>query len=88
MRAITALTAGPSKDVTRLNQVGKTLRLLEADPKHRGLQSHRFQSLDSVFGEAVWESYIENHTPPAWRIWWFFGPERDQITIVALGPHP
>jgi hypothetical protein len=52
------------------------------------LNSHRYRSLDSVFGETVWESYVENHAPSAWRIWWLYGPDDDMITVVDLGPHP
>ena len=54
--AVDALAKGPMKDETRLRKVGKTLRLLEADPHHPGLKSHRFRSLDGVWGEAIWES--------------------------------
>jgi hypothetical protein len=34
------------------------------------------------------ESYIENRTPSAWRIWWYFGPKDGQLTVVMIGPHP
>jgi len=39
----------------------------------------------------VWDSYVENKTPGAWRIFWHYGPdEADQkvITILAITPHP
>ncbi len=36
----------------------------------------------------LWESYVENKTPSAWRVWWIYGPADGQITIVTIGPHP
>ena len=37
---------------------------------------------------AVWESYVEQDTPAAWRVWWYYGPAKGEITVVDLGPHP
>jgi hypothetical protein len=41
-------------------------------------------------GEDVWESYVENNTPLAWRIFWCYTPDGgiQIITIVAITPHP
>lgn len=50
------------------------------------LQSHRYESLAGPNGEPVWESYVENQTPGAWRVWWH-GPEEGEISILAIGPH-
>ena len=70
-------------------KVLKTLRLLrDVGPSHPGLSSHKYHSLSGPGGEDVWESYIENRTPGAWRLWWVYGPDADTITIVTLGPHP
>jgi len=49
---------------------------------------HKYQSLTGPNGEDVWESYIENRTPGASRIWWLYGPTPDTLTILTLGPHP
>ncbi|MDA3644937.1 hypothetical protein LZ318_03855 [Saccharopolyspora indica] len=74
---------------TKFKKVRKTLRLLEqAGPRHPGLRSHAYQSVPAPDGGTLWESYVENHTPSAWRIWWFYGPDEEQITIVTIGPHP
>jgi hypothetical protein len=75
-------------DPKRLTKVKKCLVRLGDDPRYRGLATHRYQSLDDTFGEKIWESYVENRMPAAWRIWWFFGPEGNVITAVDLGPHP
>ncbi len=73
---------------TKLKKVRKALRLLQnPGPKHPGLNSHRYQSVPGPGGAALWESYVENKTPSAWRIWWIFG-NSDEIIIVTIGPHP
>jgi hypothetical protein len=73
----------------KLKKVRKALRLLEqVGPSHPGLQSHLYHSLKGPNGEAVWESYIENQTPSAWRMWWVYGPGPDEITVLTIGPHP
>ena len=73
----------------KLKKVRKALRLLELQgPRYPGLHSHEYQSIRGPGGAPVWESYVENKTPSAWRIWWIYGPEQDQITIVTIGPHP
>lgn len=67
----------------------KTLRLLQdIGPAHPGLSSHKYHLRSGAGGQDLWESYVENGTPGAWRIWWLYGPEADSITIVTLGPHP
>jgi hypothetical protein len=75
-------------DQRKTKKVVKALALLEADPAYPGLASHRFDALDKTFDQTIWESYVENDTPSAWRIWWYFGPDQGQITVVDVGPHP
>jgi len=72
----------------KLKKVRNALGRLELDPRHPGLQSHRYESLAGPNGEPVWESYAENKTPSAWRIWWWYGPGQQEISILAIGPHP
>ena len=38
--------------------------------------------------EPVFEAYAENQTPGAYRIFWCYGPDKKQITIIAITPHP
>ncbi len=73
----------------KLKKTKKALRLLrDVGPKHPGLNSHKYHSITGPSGEGVWESYIENRTPGAWRLWWVYGPGPDALTIVTIGPHP
>jgi hypothetical protein len=72
----------------RLKAVRKTLALLETDPRHPGLQSHEFKSLSRVQGVKVFEVYAEQDTPAAYRVFWHYGPEKGQLTIIAITSHP
>jgi hypothetical protein len=72
----------------RLNAVRKTLARLESNPRHPGLQSHKFQSLVGPNGEDVFAAYAEQSTPAAYRVFWCYGPEKRQITIIAITRHP
>lgn len=74
---------------TKPKKIQKSLRLLQhAGPRHPGLHSHGYTSVPGPGGEQLWESYVENRTPSAWRIWWIYGPGDGQLTIVTIGPHP
>lgn len=72
----------------KLRKVRKALGQLQNNPRHPGLNSHKYSSLQGPGGEDVWDSYVENNTPSAWRIYWCYGPGPDQITIITIGPHP
>ena len=69
-------------------QMGKTMALLSGNPRHPGLHSHEITSLTARYGQRVWESYLENDTPKAGRIFWCYGPDKGSITIIGLKPHP
>lgn len=68
--------------------IGKALVLLANDPRHPGLQSHEITSLSARYGQKVWESYLQNNTPAAGRIFWTYGPAKGDITVIGLEPHP
>ena len=76
------------KDLVKLKKVRACLGRIELDPRHPGLHSHKYTELKGLNGEDIWESYVENNVPAAWRVFWHYGPERLQITIIAITPHP
>lgn len=76
------------KEEKLYKQVGKAIYLLSQNPRYPGLQSHEITSLSSRYGMKVWESYLENNTPAAGRIFWVYGPSQGDITIIGLEPHP
>jgi hypothetical protein len=71
----------------RFKSVQKVLGLLETNPRHPSLHTHKFQTLQGPNGEPVFESYAENKTPAAYRIFFYRGTD-DQIVIIAITPHP
>lgn len=72
----------------RLKAVRKALGYLETNPRHPGLNTHKYDSIKGPANEEVFEAYAENKTPAAWRIFWHYGPGRKSITILAITPHP
>jgi hypothetical protein len=66
----------------------KALGYLETNPRHPSLNTHKYSSLRGSSGEEVFEAYVENKTPAAYRIFWCYGPDKKQITILAITPHP
>jgi hypothetical protein len=72
----------------RYKTVIKALGYLENNPKHPGLNTHKYSSLSGENGEEIFECYAENKTPAAYRIFFHYGPKRNIITIITITPHP
>ncbi len=96
-KAISSLDARLKKKKTKAStaeglfkQVKKCLDLLKEDTRHPGLSTRQFRSKDHPHaqGGKVFEAYIQQGTPGAYRLFWCYGPEKDQITIIAITPHP
>jgi hypothetical protein len=71
-------------------QVKKCIDNLLNNPRHPGLKTHKFTSLAHPYDlkKDVFEAYVQNHTPGAYRLFWCYGPGKDEITIIAITPHP
>jgi hypothetical protein len=82
--------ANASKAEGLFKQVEKCIRLLLENPKHPGLQTHKYDSIvnphDST--KRVFEAYAQNKTPGAYRVFWCYGPNKGELTIVAITRHP
>jgi hypothetical protein len=72
----------------RFKAVAKALRYLEENPRHPGLQTHKYFSLSGPGGEDVFEAYAEQDTPAAYRIFFYYGKARGEIVVIAITPHP
>jgi hypothetical protein len=72
----------------RYNAVKKAIHFLSENPRHKNLRTHEFTSLTGPRGEMIFEAYAEQSTPAAYRIFWYYGPDKNQITIIAITPHP
>lgn len=66
----------------------KSLRYMSGNLRHPSLNTHKYDEIVGPRGEEVFESYAQNNTPGAYRIFWYYGPGRQQITIIAITPHP
>ncbi len=80
----------PGQHRVKLKKVKTTLELLrDFGPSYPGLTAHKYESLpEIVAGQPIWEVYVENHTPGAWRLFYCHGPGADELTVIAVGPHP
>ncbi|MGK5087984.1 hypothetical protein WDW86_10535 [Bdellovibrionota bacterium FG-2] len=72
----------------RLKAVREALGYLEVNPRHKGLNTHKYSSLLGPNGEEIFEAYAENNTPAAYRIFWHYGPGKSVITVIAITSHP
>ena len=78
------------KQAGLLKRIDKTLALLRSNPRHPGLRTHGIKHLakrSEITGK-VFESYVQNDSPSAYRVLWRYGPERRRITILMIMPHP
>ena len=72
----------------RYNAVKKTIKFLAENPRHSSLHTHEYFSLKGPNREKVFEAYAEQKTPAAYRVFWYYGPSRGIITVIAITPHP
>jgi hypothetical protein len=75
-------------DAKLYKKCGKAMALLSDDPRHPGLKSHDIEPLTRRYGIKVFQSYLENRTPSAGRMFWVYGPGKSEITVIGLEPHP
>jgi hypothetical protein len=68
--------------------VNKILGLMETNLRHPSLHTHKYDEIEGPNGEEVFESYAQNKTPGAYRIFWHYGPGKGKITILEICPHP
>ncbi len=89
-RLMTGATAGTLAEDERelATKFAKAVNHLGSNPLHPGLRSHEIDGLTRRYGQKVFQSYLENNTPAAGRIFWVYGPDRQQITVIGLEPHP
>jgi hypothetical protein len=82
-----ALEVNPAQ-VKRYKAVRAALGKLQNNPRHPGLNNHKYNSKHGENGEEVFEAYAENNTPGAYRVFWHYGPGKDLITVIAITAHP
>jgi len=66
----------------------KALGYIGENPRHNSLASHEIDDLTRKYGFKIFQSYLENRTPAAGRMFWAYGPDKQDITVLAIEPHP
>jgi hypothetical protein len=79
-----------SKQEGLFKQTLKCIDMLAANPRHPGLQTHEYLSIPHPYraGEKVFDAYVQNRTPGAYRVFGCYGPGKNQITLIAITAHP
>ena len=74
----------------KLKKVRRAIGYLQTNPRHPSLNTHLYTGYENPFqrGCPVFEAYAENRTPGAYRIFWCYGPNKGQVAIIAITPHP
>lgn len=72
----------------RLKAVRKALAYLQTNSRHPGLNTHKYQSIKGYNGKEIFEAYAENNTPAAYKIFWHYGQNKDNIAILTITEHP
>ena len=81
--------AKASRQEGLFKQIVKCVQLLQENPRHPGLKTHEYDSIENPYDPEtkVFEAYVQNRTPGAYRIFWCYGPKTGEITIIAITPH-
>lgn len=83
-----ALRDNPSKRLV-FKAVYKCLTYMGANIKHPSLRTHKYSAMTGPRGEDIFESYAQNNTPGAYRVFWYYGKDkRAVIIVIAITPHP
>jgi hypothetical protein len=77
-------------ELTFYKKIYKCLTKIANNPREQSLNSHKIDVLTEKYGKEkdVWSSYAENKKPRALRVFWVYGPQKNEITILAIEPHP
>jgi hypothetical protein len=84
---LVALEADKSQ-ATVYKAIAKCLGYMQTNLRHSGLQTHKIKARKAPDGSPVFESYAQNHTAGAWRIFWHYGPGAGVLTILMITEHP
>lgn len=73
-----------------LKKLVRCLTKSAINSRDRTLESHEIVELSQKYAPLrIWESYVENQKPGAYRLFWYYHPTIDHlIVIVGIQPHP
>lgn len=67
---------------------GNAIAYMNVNLRNPSLNTHKFDGIKSPFDGDVFESYAQNKTPEAYRIFWAYGSNKSEIMMLAITPHP
>ena len=76
------------KEITLFKKLVSCFKKLALDSKYPSLCTHDIEVLTKRYGIKVWQSYLEDNKPAAGRVFLVYGPNKSDITIIGLEPHP
>ncbi len=71
-----------------LKDVIKALHFMQENLRHPSLNTHEYHGTKGPDGQKLFEAYVEQHTPHAYRIFWYYGDQKESIVVTAIIPHP
>ena len=80
-----AATSGQLRE--KFKKAKRAIRVMrEVGPSHPSFCTHQMENLKGPGDAQIWNSYVENKTPQAWRMYWVRCDD-GSIQIVSIGPH-
>jgi mRNA-degrading endonuclease RelE of RelBE toxin-antitoxin system len=71
-----------------LKDVRKALALMQTNLRHPSLNTHEYHNIKCPHGQKMFESYAQQKTSGAYRIFWCYGPDKNILSIIFIIPHP
>ncbi len=81
------LSGNPAQS-KRWKAVDKTLKMMGQNLRHPSLNPQKYYEMKGPNGEQIMESYAQNGAPRAYRVFWYYGPKKGEITIYKITAHP
>ncbi len=69
-----------------LKQIIKTIKFLRENPRHPSLHTHKNQQLSNLHDLDIFQVYVQNYTPGAYRIFFIYSA-KNEITITSIEAH-
>ena len=57
----------------------------DVGPHYPAFETHQMKILKGPDDQPMWNSYVENHTSGAWRMYWVW--KGSTVYVVSIGPH-
>jgi hypothetical protein len=77
-----------AENPSKYNKVRKGLGLTETNLRSPSLETHEYVSIKGPRNEKMFEAYVGKQTTGAYRLFWYYGPEKGVITVAAITPPP